>query len=137
MPGPGLCNPGSFWHNIPCSRGRHRPPQTTFWCGGASAACVWGVRGGEYVAFSKDRKTTVIDSYRTHQTDTGSPEVQVALLSERISYLTEHFKIHTKDHHSRRGLLKLVGQRRRLLDYVKSKDTERYADLIRRLGIRK
>lgn len=89
------------------------------------------------MAFSKDRKTSVIDSYRTHQTDTGSPEVQVALLSERISYLTEHFKIHTKDHHSRRGLLKLVGQRRRLLDYVKSKDTERYADLIRRLGIRK
>jgi len=89
------------------------------------------------VAFSKDRKTSVIDSYRTHQTDTGSPEVQVALLSERISYLTEHFKVHTKDHHSRRGLLKLVGQRRRLLDYVKSKDTERYADLIRRLGIRK
>ena len=89
------------------------------------------------MAFSKDRKITVIDTYRTHQTDTGSPEVQVALLSERISYLTEHFKIHTKDHHSRRGLLKLVGQRRRLLDYVKSKDTERYADLIRRLGIRK
>ncbi len=89
------------------------------------------------MAFSKDRKTTVIDTYRTHQSDTGSPEVQVALLSERISYLTEHFKIHTKDHHSRRGLLKLVGQRRRLLDYVKSKDTARYADLIRRLGIRK
>ena len=89
------------------------------------------------MAFSKDRKTTVIDTYRTHQSDTGSPEVQVALLSDRISYLTEHFKIHTKDHHSRRGLLKLVGQRRRLLDYVKSKDTARYADLIRRLGIRK
>ena len=74
---------------------------------------------------------------RTHGADTGSPEVQVALLSERISYLTEHFKTHAKDHHSRRGLLKLVGQRRRLLDYLKRKDTERYAELIRRLGIRK
>ena len=72
-----------------------------------------------------------------YEADTGSPEVQVAILSERISYLTEHFKIHAKDHHSRRGLLKLVGQRRRLLDYLKSKDTERYAELINRLGIRK
>jgi small subunit ribosomal protein S15 len=89
------------------------------------------------VAFNKDRKTTVISSYRTHDSDTGSPEVQVALLSERINYLTEHFKAHAKDHHSRRGLLKLVGQRRRLLDYLKRKDTDRYAELIRRLGIRK
>lgn len=86
---------------------------------------------------SKDRKTDVIGSYRTHGTDTGSPEVQVALLSERISYLTEHFKTHAKDHHSRRGLLKLVGQRRRLLDYLKRKDTEKYAELINKLGIRK
>jgi small subunit ribosomal protein S15 len=86
---------------------------------------------------SKDRKTDLIGDYRTHETDTGSPEVQVALLSERISYLTQHFKIHAKDHHSRRGLLKLVGQRRRLLDYLKSKNSERYADLIRRLDIRK
>jgi small subunit ribosomal protein S15 len=89
------------------------------------------------VAFSKDRKTGIIESYKTHTGDTGSPEVQVALLSERINYLTEHFKTHAKDHHSRRGLLKLVGQRRRLLDYLKRKDTERYAELIRRLGIRK
>ena len=89
------------------------------------------------MTFSKDRKTEVIGSYRTHDTDTGSPEVQVALLSERINYLTEHFKTHAKDHHSRRGLLKLVGQRRSLLDYLKRKDTERYAELIRRLGIRK
>lgn len=87
--------------------------------------------------FSKERKTEVISSYKTHEGDTGSPEVQVALLSERISYLTEHFKTHAKDHHSRRGLLKLVGQRRRLLDYLKGKDTDRYAELIRRLGIRK
>ena len=91
----------------------------------------------ERVAFSKDRKTEVIGSYKTHNNDTGSPEVQVALLSERINYLTEHFKTHAKDHHSRRGLLKLVGQRRRLLDYLKKKDTDRYADLITRLGIRK
>ena len=89
------------------------------------------------MAFDKDRKSGIIGSYKIHDSDTGSPEVQVALLSERISYLTEHFKIHAKDHHSRRGLLMLVGQRRRLLDYLKSKDSERYADLIRRLGIRK
>jgi small subunit ribosomal protein S15 len=89
------------------------------------------------VAFSKDRKSEVIGSYKTHTADTGSPEVQVALLSERINYLTEHFKTHAKDHHSRRGLLKLVGQRRSLLDYLKRKDTDRYAELIRRLGIRK
>jgi len=85
----------------------------------------------------KDRKDEIISSFKAHETDTGSPEVQVALLSERINYLTEHFKTHAKDHHSRRGLLKLVGQRRRLLDYVKSKDSERYAELIQRLGIRK
>lgn len=89
------------------------------------------------MAFTKDRKTGIIDSFRTHEGDTGSPEVQVALLSERINYLTEHFKTHAKDHHSRRGLLKLVGQRRRLLDYLKGKDTQRYAELIKRLGIRK
>lgn len=89
------------------------------------------------MALTKDKKTELIGSYRTHDTDTGSPEVQVAILSERITYLTEHFKSHAKDHHSRRGLLKLVGQRRRLLDYLKSKDTDRYADLIKRLGIRK
>ena len=87
--------------------------------------------------FSKERKTEVISSYKTHEGDTGSPEVQVALLSERISFLTEHFKSHAKDHHSRRGLLKLVGQRRSLLDYLKRKDSDRYADLIKRLGIRK
>ena len=87
--------------------------------------------------FTKDRKTEVIDTYKTHDGDTGSPEVQVALLSERISYLTEHFKTHVKDHHSRRGLLKLVGQRRRLLDYLKRKDADGYSELIRRLGIRK
>lgn len=86
---------------------------------------------------SNERKTELIGAYKTHESDTGSPEVQVALLSERISYLTEHFKTHAKDHHSRRGLLKLVGQRRRLLDYLKRKDTDRYAELIRKLGIRK
>jgi small subunit ribosomal protein S15 len=89
------------------------------------------------VALTKDRKTGIIGDYKTHESDTGSPEVQVALLSERINYLTEHFKVHAKDHHSRRGLLKLVGQRRRLLDYLKSKDSDRYAALIQRLGIRK
>jgi small subunit ribosomal protein S15 len=89
------------------------------------------------VALTKDRKTELIGNYKTHDQDTGSPEVQVAILSERIAYLTEHFKAHAKDHHSRRGLLMLVGRRRRLLDYLKSKDVDRYADLIKRLNIRK
>lgn len=85
----------------------------------------------------KQEKSEIITNYRTHDADTGSPEVQIALLSNRITYLTEHFKSHAKDHHSRRGLLKLVGQRRRLLDYLKKTDLERYRTLIDRLGIRK
>ena len=89
------------------------------------------------MALTKDRKTELIGSYRTHESDTGSPEVQVAILSERINYLTEHFKSHAKDHHSRRGLLKLVGQRRRLLDYLKQTDQQRYRTVIDKLGIRK
>ena len=89
------------------------------------------------MALTKDRKTEVIGSYRTHDGDTGSPEFQVALLSERINYLTDHFKSHAKDHHSRRGLLKIVGQRRRLLDYLKQRDFQRYKGVIERLGIRK
>ena len=89
------------------------------------------------MSFSKDQKASVISGYKTHDSDTGSPEVQVALLSERINYLTEHFQGHPKDHHSRRGLLQIVGQRRRLLDYLKRKDLKRYRDLIGRLGIRK
>ena len=89
------------------------------------------------MALNKERKTGIIGTYKTHDSDTGSPEVQVALLSERINYLTEHFKVHAKDHHSRRGLLMLVGKRRRLLDYLKLKDAQRYSDLIKRLNIRK
>jgi small subunit ribosomal protein S15 len=89
------------------------------------------------VPLTKDKKTAVIGDYKKHDKDTGSPEVQVAILTERINYLTEHFKTHSKDHHSRRGLLKLVGQRRRLLEYLKSKDVDRYAEVIKRLGIRK
>lgn len=85
----------------------------------------------------QEKKAELVQKYRTHEKDTGSPEVQVALLSERINMLTEHFKIHKKDHHSRRGLLKLVGQRRRLLDYLKRKDVNRYKKLIETLGIRK
>ena len=83
------------------------------------------------------RKAELIKAYAQAESDTGSPEVQVAILSERISNLTEHFKGHAKDHHSRRGLLKMVGQRRRLLDYLKSKDSQRYATLIERLGLRR
>ena len=89
------------------------------------------------MALSKDRKTDLIGTFKTHEGDTGSPEVQIAILSERITYLTEHFKTHAKDHHSRRGLLMLVGKRRRLLDYLKSKNVQRYSDLIKRLNIRK
>lgn len=83
------------------------------------------------------RKAEVVQKFARGPADTGSPEVQIALLSERIAYLTEHFRSHQKDHHSRRGLLKLVGQRRRLLDYLKHKDVERYRSLIQTLGIRK
>ncbi len=89
------------------------------------------------MALSRTQKTTLIENFRTHETDTGSPEVQIAILSERISYLTEHFKGHQKDHHSRRGLMKMVGQRRRLLDFLKRTDVERYRSLIGKLGIRK
>lgn len=84
-----------------------------------------------------DKKKEIITSYRSHDNDTGSPEVQIALLSARIQYLTEHFKTHKKDHHSRRGLLKIVGQRRRILDYLKKKDVERYRAVIQKLGIRR
>ncbi|MEW6188125.1 MAG: 30S ribosomal protein S15 [Thermodesulfobacteriota bacterium] len=84
-----------------------------------------------------EQKKEILGKFGVHPTDTGSPEIQIALLSERIKYLTEHFKTHQKDHHSRRGLLKLVGQRKRMLSYLKKKDAERYRTLIQELGIRK
>ena len=84
-----------------------------------------------------EKKQEIINANKRHDSDTGSPEVQVAILTERITYLTEHFKIHKKDHHSRRGLLKMVGQRRRLLDYLKRKDVDRYKAIIEKLGIRR
>jgi small subunit ribosomal protein S15 len=89
------------------------------------------------MAIDKVKKQTIINDYKLHEGDTGSPEVQIALLSTRINYLTEHFKTHKKDHHSRRGLLKLVSQRRKLLDYLKKSDKERYEKVIERLEIRK
>jgi small subunit ribosomal protein S15 len=89
------------------------------------------------MAVVKERTRETVQGYQLHGKDTGSPEVQIALLTGRISYLTEHFKVHRKDHHSRRGLLKLVGQRRRLLDYLKQRDFQRYKQVIERLGIRK
>jgi small subunit ribosomal protein S15 len=89
------------------------------------------------VVLLPEAKKEIIDRFKLSENDTGSSEVQIALLSSRIQYLTEHFKVHKKDHHSRRGLLKLVGQRRRLLKYVKSKDVERYRKIIKELGIRK
>ena len=84
-----------------------------------------------------ERKQEIIEKFKKHENDTGSPEVQIALLSERITYLTEHFRTHSKDHHSRRGLLKMVGQRRRLLNYLKRTEIKRYREIIERLGIRK
>jgi len=84
-----------------------------------------------------EKKQEIIGKFKLHDSDTGSPEVQIAILTERITYLTEHFKVHKKDHHSRRGLLKIVGQRRRLLDYVKKKDDARYRAIIEKLGIRR
>jgi len=89
------------------------------------------------MALNVDQKLVIIEDFKQHATDTGSPEVQVALLTKRINDLTEHFKIHTKDHHSRRGLMIMVSQRRRLLDYLKRKDKTRYATLIERLGLRR
>jgi small subunit ribosomal protein S15 len=89
------------------------------------------------VALEVEKKKVIIEKHRLHDTDTGSPEVQIALLTDRITHLTEHFKIHKKDHHSRRGLLKLVGQRRRLLDYLRANDVDRYKRIIGELGIRK
>ena len=89
------------------------------------------------MSLTVEKKTEIVNTYRTHPTDTGSPEVQIAILSEKISYLTDHFKTHAKDHHSRRGLLRMVGKRRRLLDYLKDKDIARYRTVIERLGIRK
>ena len=89
------------------------------------------------MAQSAVRKNEIIEKYKTHASDTGSSEVQIALLTDRIQYLTEHFKTHSKDHHSRQGLLKLVGQRRSLLDYLKKKDITKYRALIQNLGIRK
>jgi small subunit ribosomal protein S15 len=89
------------------------------------------------MALTKEAKTGMIEQYRQHDTDTGSPEVQIAILTNRISYLTDHFKLHKKDHHSRRGLLQLVGRRRRLLDYLRRHDVARYRSTLERLGIRK
>ena len=85
----------------------------------------------------KEVKTSIIEQYRIHETDTGSPEVQIAMLTERINHLNEHLKFHKKDHHSRRGLLKMVGKRRGLLDYLMKKDIERYRDIVNKLGLRK
>ncbi len=86
---------------------------------------------------SKESKNSIIEKFKLHEIDTGSPEIQIALLSKRIEYLTEHFKIHKKDHHSRHGLIKMVGKRRRLLDYLKKKDISRYKEIITQLGLRK
>ncbi len=89
------------------------------------------------MAITQDRKNQLIQDYKTHESDTGSPEVQIAILTENITSLTNHLRAHKKDHHSRRGLLKMVGQRRKLLSYLKNKDVQRYSSLIERLGLRR
>jgi len=88
------------------------------------------------LTLQSDRKKSIIEKYRIHETDTGSPEVQIALLTERINYLTEHLKVHKKDHHSRRGLLQMVGQRRGLLNYLNRQDPARYRAIVEKLGLR-
>jgi len=93
--------------------------------------------GEDRMSLTKDRKTEIISTFRTHPSDTGSPEVQITILSRRIEDLTQHFNVFPKDHHSRRGLLMMVGNRRRLLDYLKDRNAERYRELINKLGIRK
>jgi small subunit ribosomal protein S15 len=98
---------------------------------------MWRLEEASPMPLAVERKKTLIEQFRVHEGDTGSPEVQIALLSERISSLTEHFKQHAKDHHSRRGLLMLIGKRRALLEYLKSKDSERYRTIIDKLGIRR
>jgi len=89
------------------------------------------------MGLATDKKTEIIDKYKLHDSDTGSPEVQIAMLTERVTYLTEHLKEHKKDHHSRRGLLKMVGQRRNLLNYLKNNDFNRYREIISKLGLRR
>ncbi|TCS82989.1 30S ribosomal protein S15 [Tepidibacillus fermentans] len=89
------------------------------------------------MALSQERKQQLINEFKVHETDTGSPEVQIAILTEKINYLNEHLRVHKKDHHSRRGLLKMVGQRRNLLNYLKDKDIQRYRELIDKLGLRR
>ena len=95
------------------------------------------MKGGYHTMMLKDQKTAIIEANRTHEGDTGSPEVQVAILTERIAQLTEHLKQHPQDNHSRRGLYKMIGKRRKLLDYLMDKDIERYRAIIAKLGIRK
>jgi small subunit ribosomal protein S15 len=94
-------------------------------------------RGGENLALTPERKEELIKTYQVHENDTGSPEVQIAILTERINYLNEHLKMNKKDHHSRTGLLKMVGQRRSLLDYLKKKDFDRYRNIVTKLGLRR
>ena len=116
-----------------------RPDITLATLGLQSGTSLGGASGGRVrdVPLSKEQKRGIIDQFRLHEADSGSPEVQIALLTEKIRYLTEHFKIHTRDHHSRRGLLKMVGLRRRLLDYLKATKIDRYRSIVKELGLRK
>jgi small subunit ribosomal protein S15 len=116
--------------------GFHTTGPVRFRLQGAKAAGVFPAEFAD-MPLHTEKKSELIDKFRTHETDTGSPEVQIALLTERIGYLTEHFKTHTKDHHSRRGLLKLVSKRRRLLNYLKKSSLDRYRKTVSALNLRK
>ena len=120
--------------NLPQSIPNKTPPYPVF--EHADVYLVWG-KGEKGMSYDKDRKEEIIKDYQTHTGDTGSAEVQIALLSARIAHLTEHFKIHNKDKHSRRGLLKLVGQRRRMLNYLSKKDPQRYKTVVKKLGLKR
>lgn len=98
---------------------------------------LWIKKEVNRMALTNERKLEIINTYKTHETDTGSPEVQIAILTEKINYLNDHLRTHAKDHHSRRGLLKMVGQRRNLLTYLRNSDVTRYRDLIQKLGLRR
>lgn len=107
------------------------------WITPAIYQAVGDIKKGGNKIMTKERKQEIIETYRLHENDTGSPEVQIALLTERINHLTEHLKVHKKDHHSRRGLLKMVGKRRGLLNYLEKNDIERYREIITKLNIRR
>lgn len=123
-----------MWYHVPSGT---RGEVLRFTAAALGLGRLYRIRGGESVAIDQDTKRATIDEFRLHESDTGSPEVQIALLTQRINHLTEHLKVHKKDHHSRRGLYKMIGRRRGLLNYLEKKDVERYRAIVERLGLRR